>query len=111
LDAAVGFEVEFGDRLRALEDKFDRLPDGTTHIAEFYGRPSYYKCTTSSRLNQVSEEWQTTAKWFRFDMGDWQPVGAGFSSRQLVEVSHGNWPAPVDGPEQLLAVERERSRG
>ncbi len=87
LDAAVEFEVQSGDRLRELEEKLDDLPAGTTHMAEFYGRPVYYRLSTYQRLNRVSEQWMTLARWSYFDRGDWQPVGPGFSSRGILEVA------------------------
>lgn len=86
-DAAADFEVQSGDRLRELEAKLDDLPAGTTHMAEFYGRLSYYRLSTYQRLNQVSEQWMTEARWAYFDRGDWQPVGSGFSSRRLLEIA------------------------
>lgn len=64
-------------------DSARSAPPGATHLADFYGRVSYYQKVERSHLNQVSEEWQTLARWNVWEKGAWVDAGAGFSSHRL----------------------------
>ena len=62
------------------------IPQGATHVGEFYGDVAYYKKVEIPHLNQVSEEWETLIGWKSWATDEWIDVGSGFSPRRLKEL-------------------------
>lgn len=63
------------------------MPEGTTHVRDFYGVELYYKREPYNYFNQVSDERQNRVQWFYWDLGKWNPVEAGFCARNMKEVT------------------------
>ena len=61
------------------------IPNGATHVGEFYGHITYYKETFYEHMNQAMQEYQTLRTWYEFDKDKWIEIkrGDGFSSRML----------------------------
>lgn len=77
-------------QLLTTEEELEFVPAGTSHKAEFYGRTLYYKRITGERINSLIDhpvhQWQDTIRWYCWDLGEWAPVGSGFSDRMLRRV-------------------------
>jgi hypothetical protein len=67
------------------------IPEGATHMADFYGKTQYYRRVDCQHLNQVSEEWQKLTRWDVWEQESWVDVGAGFSSRRLQILDIGGY--------------------
>lgn len=66
------------------------IPEGCTHYTKFYDDVMYYRRSVRLHLNTVidhpTECWQQIPVWHYWDLGKWQPEGAGFSSRHCQEI-------------------------
>lgn len=62
------------------------IPDGATHLSEFYGVVTYWQKLEVPYLNDVSEGWQTSYVWREWGGGAWISTDASFSSRRCTPI-------------------------
>lgn len=74
------------------------IPEGATHVSEFYGTITYYRLTHGTYINRVidhpKEQFQKTDIWRCFENGQWINPGHGFSPRRLTPLKEQNATEP-----------------
>lgn len=69
------------------------IPPGTTHFQVFYGTLTFYKYSSTQRVNTDLEVTITDHHIYHWKHGKWNDVGSGFSGRLLKSIdklSHVN---------------------